>query len=88
MFNRTEQKRGQHEGLLGLTDSLLSPRENKPKLKMVGEDGNAFFIIGRAQRAWKKAGLPQDEWEQIRDKMTGGDYNDLIRTAMTYFDAS
>ena len=33
----------------------LENRE-KPKIKLVGEDGNAFFIMGRVAGALKKAG--------------------------------
>ena len=30
---------------------------NKPTVKLVGEDGNVFNIIGRVSNALKKAGL-------------------------------
>jgi hypothetical protein len=55
----------------------------KPPLKMVGEDGNAFAILGRASRVAKKNGL---DWEKIRAEATSGDYDHLLQTIMKYFD--
>ena len=58
----------------------------KPKLKLIGADGNAFAILGKARRAWKDAGLPADEWDAVRAEMTSGDYDCLLGAAMKYFD--
>jgi len=33
----------------------------KPKLKLVGEDGNAFSILGQARQAAKKAEWPKEK---------------------------
>lgn len=33
--------------------------ETKPTVKLLGEDGNVFAIIGRVSRALKKAGLSE-----------------------------
>lgn len=58
----------------------------KLKLKLTGEDGNAFFILGRANRVWLKAGNSQDEWDKIQEEATSGDYNHLLQTMMKYFE--
>lgn len=60
--------------------------ENKPTVKLIGEDGNAFMIIGLCQRAAKKAGWSKEKWEEVRTKMTSGNYNNLLGVAMEYFD--
>jgi hypothetical protein len=59
---------------------------NKPPLALVGEDGNAFFILGRAQRAARRAGWDQETIKAVMDEATSGDYNYLLATMMRYFD--
>ena len=57
----------------------------KPNLKMVGEDGNAFAILGRAHRAARKAAWSDDSWRKVQAEATSGDYNNLLATMMKYF---
>ncbi len=58
----------------------------RPPLKLVGEDGNAFSILGRAKAAMRRAGWPADLQQQVMDEATSGDYDNLLRTMMDYFD--
>jgi len=58
----------------------------KPRVRLVGEDGNAFAILGACHRAAKKSGWTEDEWKAVHDEMTAGDYNHLLQTAMKHFD--
>ncbi len=60
--------------------------KTKPKLKLVGQDGHAFSILGRALGAAKKAGWSAEEREAYREEATSGDYNHLLATTMDYFD--
>lgn len=62
------------------------PETVKPKLKLVGEDGNAFFILGKAQRAAKKAGWSKEQIDAFMEEAQSGDYNNLLSTCMEYFD--
>jgi hypothetical protein len=55
------------------------------KVKLVGEDGNAFFILGRCEGAMKKAGLSKEERETFQKEATAGDYNHLLCTVMAWF---
>lgn len=48
-------------------------------VQLSGEDGNAFFIIGRTRRALKKAGVPDREIEQFTEEAQSGDYENLLR---------
>ena len=57
----------------------------KPKVKLVGEDGNAFAIMGRVQQALKQAGL-QEQAEQYVEEATQGDYDHLLQVTMKYVD--
>jgi transposase len=52
-------------------------------VKLVGEDGNAFAILGRVSVALKKAGH-KDIAEEYLKEATKGDYNDLLATTMRY----
>ena len=60
--------------------------KEKPKVKLVGEDGNAFAIMGRVAGALKKAGYSKEEIDIYRDKATSGDYDNLLRVTMEYVD--
>ena len=53
-------------------------------IPLVGEDGNAFSILGRVQRIMRQNGL-QNEWEAFHAEATSGDYNNLLRTVMAWF---
>ena len=58
----------------------------RPEVKLIGEDGNAFAVLGKCSKAWREAGLPKEEWEKIRTEMMAGDYDHLLGTAMNHFD--
>ena len=53
-------------------------------LKLTGEDGNAFFILGRARQALRRA-RRSDLWEQFNKEATSGVYTHLLATCMEYF---
>lgn len=48
-----------------------------------GENGNAFFILGRAHTLAVKSGL---DWEAIKKEAMSGDYDNLLATMEKYFD--
>lgn len=60
--------------------------EDKPKLELTGQDGNAFFIMGRAIRVARDAGWTEQEIKEFRDKAMDGDYYHLLRICEEYFD--
>lgn len=57
----------------------------KPKVKLIGEDGNAFLIIGKVLKALKRAGL-EHLCKEYTDKATSGDYDNLLAVTMEYVD--
>ena len=61
---------------------------NKPHLKLVGQDGNAFAILGRAQRVAKKAGWTKEEIDAFFKEAMSGDYNHLLATCSRFFNVS
>lgn len=60
------------------------PKYPQVKVRLVGEDGNAFSIMGRITDAMKRAGIPQDEIKLYQSESTSGDYYNLLRTAMEW----
>ena len=59
---------------------------NKPELRLVGKDGNAFFILGRATRVAGKAGWSKEQIDAVMEEAMSGDYDHLLCTMMEYFD--
>jgi hypothetical protein len=53
------------------------------KVKLVGNDGNAFFILGTISKALKRAGK-DDLAKEFMAEATKGDYDHLLQTAMDY----
>lgn len=58
------------------------------KVRLVGEDGNAFAILGRVCKAMRRAGVPESEIKAFQAKATKGTYNDLLATVMATVDVS
>ena len=55
------------------------------KLKLVGEDGNAFSIMARARQLLRRNGRA-DLIEQFTKECTSGNYDNLLATCASYFD--
>ena len=55
------------------------------KVKMVGEDGNAFACLGRCMQALRRAGK-MEMCDEFHAEATSGDYNHLLATIMDWFD--
>lgn len=53
-------------------------------VKLSGENGNAFVILGKTRAAMKKAGVPKEEIEKYREEATSGDYDNLLQTTMKW----
>jgi len=58
----------------------------KPNLELIGSDGNAFAILGKAQRVAKKAGWEKKKIDAVLKEATSGDYDHLLQTMMKYFE--
>lgn len=58
------------------------------KVKLVGEDGNAFSIIGRCTKAAAKAGIDGFSFGEFLEDAESGDYNHLLATVAKYFEVS
>ncbi len=60
----------------------------KPELELVGLDGNAFAILGRAKRVAQRTGWTKEEVDKMLEEAMSGDYDHLLQTMVKYFEAS
>ena len=58
----------------------------KPTVQLIGQDGNAFMILGLCRKAAVKAGWDKEKIDSVLDEMREGDYDYLLVTAMKHFD--
>ena len=62
---------------------MIRPTE-KPTVKILGMDGNAFAIIGRVQKALKEAGADEEYIARYQKDAMSGDYTNLLMVTMDY----
>ncbi len=55
-------------------------------VKLIGEDGNAFSIIGKCLRTMRRAGLSQEEQDAFQAEAMSENYDHLLTTCMEWFD--
>jgi len=53
------------------------------KVKLIGEDGNAFYIMGKVSKALRRAGY-HDLVKEYQEEAVKGDYDHLLMTTMEY----
>lgn len=58
---------------------------SKPVLKIIGEDGNAFFILGKARKVAKQNEWSKQQIKTFMDEAMGGNYDHLLFVCMKYF---
>lgn len=58
----------------------------KPTVQLIGQDGNAFMILGLCRKAASKAGWDKEKIDSVLGEMMEGDYSHLLNTAMKHFD--
>ena len=56
----------------------------KPIVKLVGEDGNVFNVIGRASRALKADGQPDKAKELTEKAFNAESYDEVLTLVMEY----
>ena len=64
----------------------MTPKYPNITVEMVGQDGNAFAILGRCKQAARDAGLEKAEIGAFIAEATSGDYDHLLQTAIHWFD--
>ena len=56
------------------------PEAERPTVKLIGEDGNAFAILGRVRRALRRADYSEEQVEEFTEEATSSDYTHLLAT--------
>lgn len=58
------------------------------EVKLLGEDGNGFMIVGRVRRALERARVPGHIVDEFTEEATSGDYDHLLQTAMRWVEVT
>ena len=58
----------------------------KPKVKLIGEDGNVFNLIGLCSKALRKAGQSDKAIELSTKVFSCGSYNNALNLISEYVD--
>lgn len=66
--------------------TATTPKYPAVRVKLSGTDGNAFSLMGRCSAAARKAGVSAEEIAAFTAEAMGGDYDNLLRTCIKYFD--
>jgi len=64
----------------------MTPRYPEITVELVGQDGNAFNLLGLMQRALKQHDIPKDQIDAFMQEAMSGDYNNLLQTCMQWVD--
>ena len=56
----------------------------KPIVKLIGTDGNAFYILGKVRKALQKEGADKEYLDFFLKEAQSGDYDHLLITCMEY----
>lgn len=59
---------------------------NKPKVKLVGQNGNIFNILGIASRALKEAGYADEAKEMQTEVFASHSYEEALAIVLQYVD--
>lgn len=82
-----------HNGQMFLVRLIPIVEQNMPEtsvkypeieVELLGNDGNAFAILGAVKKALRRGGVPSSEIEKFMDEATSGDYNDLLNTVQSW----
>ena len=58
------------------------------KVKLLGQDGNAFMIIGRVRQALAKANVSLKERDAFTEEAMSGDYAHVLATVAEWVEIS
>lgn len=55
------------------------------KVNIIGQNGNAFCILGICKKAMERAKLPQTEIDSFMSEAMSGGYDHLLATVLAWF---
>lgn len=62
-----------------MTNNLFTPAKTV-EFNMIGQDGNAFVLLGGWRRQARREGWSNEDINKVVNKATSGDYNNLLST--------
>lgn len=65
---------------------LAEPEQKKPSMRLEGQDGNIFSILGRASRLLKDVGQKDQADEMFRRVTSSGSYEEALHIISEYVD--
>jgi hypothetical protein len=65
---------------------MSTPKFPNVTVRLVGENGNAFAILGRVMGAMKAAGVSDEDRQAFEAEATAEDYDQLLRVVMEWVD--
>ncbi len=60
----------------------MEPKFPHVEVELVGQDGNAFAILGNVQRAMRQADVDKTDIDEMMAEAMSGDYDHLLQTVM------
>ena len=66
----------------------MQPKYPEIEVKLIGESGNAFAIMGKVGNALRRAGVSAEDRAAFREEAMSGDYDNLLATAMRWVEVS
>jgi hypothetical protein len=58
----------------------MAPKFPHVEVELVGQDGNAFAILGAASKAMRQANVDKADIDEMMAEAMGGDYDHLLQT--------
>lgn len=59
---------------------MVTPKHPEIVVPLLGEDGNAFAIMGAVRQAMRRNGVSAEEIAQYLEEAMSGDYDNLLQT--------
>jgi hypothetical protein len=60
-------------------------RHKEIVVDLMGQEGNAYWLLGHARKFAEQLGYDKDEIQALRDDMTNSDYNHLVAVFEIHF---
>ena len=64
---------------------MSSPKYPEITVNLVGENGNAFYILGKCLSAMRRANITKEDQDEFYRQATASDYNHLLITCLEWF---
>jgi len=65
---------------------IMRAPEERPVVKLIGSNGNAFAVMGKIKQALKKSGADKEYIDQYISEAMSGNYDNLLVVSMEYVD--